>query len=276
MGIEQASAAGRRPQQRSRKTAPPGTQAIQRAAGMLHEIALHRRDGLRLVDLVKLTGLEQPTAHRILKCLIAEGMVMQDPRTRSYLLGQRIFEFGLAAASHFNLRDYCQGALARLAVETKDTVFLIVRSGFECVVIDRKEGAFPIKTMPLEIGDRRPLGAGAASQAILMALSDAESGEIIQANDKELRDEHGVNPDALKRKLTRSRKRGYVVTKGYGFPGITGVGVSICNAWGVPIAAISVTAIAPRMTDSHIKTVYLALQKEVLQLQTLLRNRHGM
>jgi DNA-binding IclR family transcriptional regulator len=273
MDIERPStAAGRR--RRARAATPLGTQAIQRAAGMLHEIALHRRDGIRLVDLVKRTGLEQPTVHRILKCLVAEGMVMQDPRTRSYLLGQRIFEFGLAAASHFNLRDYCQAALARLAEETKDTAFLIVRSGFECVVIDRKEGAYPIKSMPLEIGDRRPLGMGAASQAILMALSDAESSEIIQANDAELRSKHGVNPDALRRKLARSRKRGYVVTKGYGFPGITGIGASICNAWGVPIAAISVTAIAPRMTDSHIKGVYLALQNEVLRLQTLLRNRH--
>ena len=274
MDIERASPMAKRPRRLARAIAPPGTQAIQRAADLLHEIALHRRDGLRVVDLVKRTGLEQPTVHRILRCLVAEGMVMQDPHTRSYLLGQRIFEFGLAAASHFNLRDYCQAALARVAVDTKDTVFLIVRSGFDCVVVDRKEGAFPIKTMPLEIGDRRPLGTGAASQAILMALSDAEIGEIIQANDEELRGEHGVNPDALRRKLTRSRKRGYAVTKGYGFPGITGVGVSIRNAWGVPLAAISVTAIAPRMTDSHIKTVYLALQKEVLQLQTLLRNRH--
>ena len=115
MDIETSSATAGRQRQRARPATPPGTQAIHRAAGMLHEIALHRRDGLRLVDLVKRTGLEQPTVHRILKCLVAEGMVMQDPRTRSYLLGQRIFEFGLAAASHFNLRDYCQAALARLA-----------------------------------------------------------------------------------------------------------------------------------------------------------------
>jgi DNA-binding IclR family transcriptional regulator len=275
MDIERASPTGKRPRQRARATAPLGTQAIQRAAGILHEIALHRREGLREVDLVMRTGIKQPTVHRILKCLLAEGMVMQDPGTRGYLLGQRIFEFGLAAASHFNLRDYCQAALARLAADTKDTVFLIVKSGFESVVVDRKEGTFPIRTMPLEIGDRRPLGMGAASQALLMALSDAEIAEVIQANDEVLRGEHGVNPDALRRKLTRSRRRGYAVTKGYGYPGITGVGVPIRNAWGAPLAAISVTATAPRMTDSHIKTVYLALQKEVLQLQTLIRNRHS-
>ena len=40
MGIEQASPPGKRLRQRARAAALPGTQATQRAAGMLHEIAV--------------------------------------------------------------------------------------------------------------------------------------------------------------------------------------------------------------------------------------------
>ena len=64
---------------------------IHRAAQLLRAIASRGRDGARLVDLTQHTRLQQPTARRILKSLIAEGIVMQQAESRRYLLGHLVF-----------------------------------------------------------------------------------------------------------------------------------------------------------------------------------------
>lgn len=158
---------------------PTGTQSIQRAALLLREIAAHNRLGLRLVDLAIRSKLERPTVHRILKSLVAENMVTQNPENRRYFLGQALFEFGLAAAQQFSLRDLCQASLNRIAEKTGDTVFLTLRNGNEAVCIDRKDGAYPIKVFTLNIGDRRPLGVGAGGLAVLAALPPQQIQEIV-------------------------------------------------------------------------------------------------
>ena len=159
-----------------------GKQSIERAACVMRVIASRNATGLRLVDISRHAKLERPTAHRILRCLIAEGMVRQDPETRHYFLGHLIFELGLAASSNFNLRDICHPSLVRLAEKTGDTVFLTIRSGYDTVCIDRKEGSFPIRTLTLDVGTRRPLGVGAGGLALLMSLPDQTVDEVISAN----------------------------------------------------------------------------------------------
>jgi DNA-binding IclR family transcriptional regulator len=133
---------------RTRVEMPAGTQAIQRASLLVRLIASRGRSGLRLAELVQHSGGTRPTVRRMLKCLMAEGMVMQDQASHRYFLGPLIFELGLAAAPHFNLRDICHPSVQRIADRTGDTVFLSVRSGYDSVCIDRAEGSFPIKAHP--------------------------------------------------------------------------------------------------------------------------------
>ena len=61
--------------------------------------------GVRLVDLSLQMGLERPTAHRLLKTLTLEGMLVQDGKTRRYSLGPLLFELGISATHQFNLKD---------------------------------------------------------------------------------------------------------------------------------------------------------------------------
>src|SRR3954468_6217776 len=78
---------------------PRGTQTIHRAVAMLREIAAFQK-GMRLVDIASAMGLERPTAHRIVKGLVSQGMVMQDPATKCYRLGHVVYELGLAASPY--------------------------------------------------------------------------------------------------------------------------------------------------------------------------------
>jgi DNA-binding IclR family transcriptional regulator len=239
-----------------------GTQSIERALSLLREIAAHNRAGSRLLDLAVRTGLQRPTVHRMLKCLAAENMVQQDPDTHRYFLGSMVFELGLTAAPRFNLREICHPALTRIAEATGDTVFLTQRSGLDAVCLDRREGAFPIKTFTLEIGMRRPLGVGIGSLAILAALPDEDIRDIIASNAPRL-PEYALTAASLQSQVKKAQKLGYAVRETPSLAGVRSLGQVIRNRSGEPFAAISVSAISSRMTEKRVVELASLLKNEV-------------
>ena len=248
-----------------------GTQSIERALTLLREIAAHNRSGSRLLDLATRTALQRPTVHRMLKCLANENMVQQDPDTHRYFLGSMAFELGLTAAPRFNLREICHPALTRIAEATGDTVFLTQRSGLDSVCLDRREGAFPIKTFTLEIGMRRPLGVGTGSLAILSALSDDEIQRVVGANAARL-PEYGLNPGTLLSQVRRSQKLGYALREVPGLAGVRSVGQTLRNQSGIAFAALSVSTISSRMADRRVQELATMLRNESRLIERQIAN----
>ena len=72
----------------------------------------------------------------------------------------------------------CCGSCASLG----DTIFLLVRSGFDAVCLDRCEGPFPIRSFTGDIGGRVALGVGQGALAILAFCREAEREEVIRFN----------------------------------------------------------------------------------------------
>ena len=243
-----------------------GTQSIERALTLLREIAAHNRGGSRLLDLATRTGLQRPTVHRMLKCLAGENMVQQDGDTHRYFLGSMVFELGLTATPRFNLREVCHPALARIADATGDTVFLTQRSGLDAVCLDRREGAFPIKTFTLEVGMRRPLGVGTGSLAILSALPEEEIQKVVGANNGRL-PEYGLNGGALLGQVKRAQKLGYAMREMPGLAGVRSVGQALRNHGGIPFAALSVSTITSRMSEKRAVEIATLLKTETRQIE---------
>ena len=226
-----------------------GTQAIGRTATLLRALARYGREGARLVDLCRSTGLPQPTIHRILHGLIEEQLVAQDRTNRRYRLGALIFELGLAVQPVANVIDNYRPHLRNLADSSADTVYLVRRSGSDAVCLDRLEGSFPIRTLTLEVGGRRPLGIGAGGTALLASLEDSEVMRILEQNAREI---GGYDIAAAKNSITSTRAVGYSLTRGAITDGVDGLGMVIPNSAGLPWLAISIACISNRMLPSRI------------------------
>lgn len=255
-------------------SSPVGTQSIRRAAFLLRLIAANNKAGLRLVDLVRHSGLEQPTVHRMLKAMIAENMVIQRAENRRYFLGPILFELGLAAEQHYGLREMCQSSLVRIAEKTGDTVFLTVRRGREAVCIDRKDGAFPVKVFTLNVGDRRALGVGAGGLAILAELPEVDAEQVIEGNSKILGLVGGLNAKEMKQRVAQARRHGYGIHDVLNVSGVKAVGVAIKNAEGDPFAALSISAVATRIANQRIEELVVLLRKEASVIEKMM-NRQG-
>jgi DNA-binding IclR family transcriptional regulator len=248
-----------------------GAQTIHRAIRALKLVATQPERGIRLIDVAEEMGLERPTAHRLLKALTEERMLMQHPGSRRYSLGALLFELGLAAAHQYNLHDICQPVLKELADETGDTSFLFVRSGSDVVCLARQAGSHPIQTPVVPVGARQPLGVNAGGLALLAALSEQEVIKIIEAIEPRLDAYSNLEVEQLHSYWKRARTLGYALIGEHAVPGITAVGLPVINAAGLPIAAITVASIHARMSSARLPTIIPVLKKAANKLTELLR-----
>ena len=240
---------------------PQGAQAISRAAQLLRAIPRGAATGRRLKDLAGSVGLTEPTARRILKALVREQLVAQDPATKLYRLGPLAFELGLASDHHAQIIEACRPHLRALAAETGDTVFLTRRSGLETVCLDRVDGSFPIRAAVAEIGQRMPLGVGTGGVVLLSAFSDAEVAEVLAAVAERVGAYNRLSVEEILARVAATRRKGYADIADKPIPGVRGIGTAVPAMSGPPVLAMSIAAVHARLPEERVPTVCQALHR---------------
>lgn len=243
-----------------------GIQSVKRALSVLDVVAAHRQEGCKLADVVRETDLGRATAHRFLKGLEQLGLLEFDTRTGSYFLGAHVAGLGAAACNRFGLAQRAQPHMRRLADRTADTVYLTLRAGDEAVCLAREEGAFPIKTLTLKVGDRRPLGVGAGPLAMMLPLDDEETARLLDAA-ATAAPAFGLDSVTIREMLATSRRCGFALNDGQMMPDMGAVGLPICASDGQPIAALSVAAITTRMDPARRANIVAWIGEEIRRIE---------
>lgn len=158
----------------------------------------------------------------------------------------------------------------RIAEATEDTVYLSIRSGDQAICVARRTGAFPIKTLTLEVGDSRPLGLGAGNLALLAALPDSECEQVIARNHALYQGHPNFDAQSLREYVARTRAEGYALNYGLMMPEMAAIGVALRNPGGTVHAALSVAAIKTRMQDDRRAYIVGLLKKEAADIERML------
>lgn len=245
--------------------------SLKRGVVLLKLLATGGARGCPLSELAEKSGMPHPSAHRILKQLIAERLVAHNPETHRYRLGSLAFELGMAGSTMYDVRDLCEPAMAELERATEDTVYLVLRSGFEAVCMHRCEGSFPIRTLVLEVGSRRPLGVGAGGLAILAAIASEERDEIIARVAPALPLFGMLTENALRDACTQTAASGVAVIQNRVSLGVTAVGAHFCDSMGQPMGAISVAALTQRMAPARVRNIAERVRLAARQVELCLR-----
>jgi len=236
--------------------------SVQRAFAILRALATTQAKGGRITHIAKATGLTQATTHRLLQSLVAEHVVEQDTSTKLYRLSIDFFALAAQAGNSMDLRALCRPSMLRLCASLGDTIFLLVRSGFDAVCLDRSEGPFPIRSFTGDIGGRVALGMGQGSLAILAFLPESEREEVIRYNLPRMR-EYGVYDEVyLRTEIERVRQSGYAGRNTGLLDGMAGVGVPVLDREGRAVAALSVGTISSRLSPDRLPTVAELLKRE--------------
>lgn len=222
----------------SSSPSPSGVQSLERAFQLLALLAAHHIYGLSMRQLVQITGLSRPTAHRMISFLMRKHYVEQDPKTAAYRLGTAAMLLGLRTMSRPPLvQDYLP-TMRRLARRTGEGVFLVVAIGDYSYNLHLEQAEPRNPGLVSLVGATRLLGLGIGSLSLLSMLTDAE----IRQHYARHAAEYGALGLSAARMLTgveRSRSLGYTLAAGFG---VAGAGY----AFEVPSGHAAISVLSPR------------------------------
>jgi DNA-binding IclR family transcriptional regulator len=240
---------------------PEGTQAIRRAAAILTHIARGPENGMSLRDVAAAMALSRSTAHRILRCLLDEKLIEHGADARRYVIGSLTFELGLAATNRQHEVMTWRSAVDSLAKDTGATVYLMGRSGHECVCLYKAEGSSVVRVIPVEVGQRRPLGVGAGATALLAATTDGDLERVLGVIAPYLDRWPAITVERIRRNVEAARKTGLAESRSLVVDGVFGLGLAIPAAHGPPTLALSLAAHQSAATDDRIAAWRRSMQR---------------
>lgn len=252
---------------RNGKTADTeGNGVLHRAISLLRILGEHGPGGMRLTGIAEEIGLPRPSVHRMLRAMADEKLVEFEPRTKRYTLGLDLFLLAAQAGNTLGLRELCRPAMLRLTSSLGETLFLLVRSGYDAVCIDRSAGPLPIRSFTGDIGGRVPLGIGQGATVILAFLGPEEQDEIIRHNMARLRDVSGTDEATLRAELAEVLRDGYCGGATGLIPGMAGLAVPIFDHDGRAVAALSVGSTTDRLTPERRAVIASLLKREAADI----------
>lgn len=247
-----------------------GTQSIERTIGVLKHVVATGFPGLRVAELVTLSGLERPTVHRIVQALERQGLLKRPDGSKRYVLGDYCRQMAAAFADRADLRTVCEPALRGVSEETGNSAFLIGRIGFESICLARVIGSYPVQVLTVNVGSRQPLGTGAGGLSILSTLSEAERNDCIRANAKRLVGYGTLTESTLRALIRSTQSRGHAIIGHYSVPGVIGIGMAMRNATGAVMGAITTASIDSRMSRDDQQIAATSIAKHIARIQSSL------
>lgn len=238
-------------------TAPAGgpagsspVEAIDRALRVLEALAGAGASGLTLADLASALGLNKTTVHRSLAALRFRGFASQDPTSGCYLLGAGAVTLGDRFLAEENLPALLRPALLALSAATGELVHLGVLAGTQIVYLDKVEPERSVRVFSA-VGRRNPAATTALGRALLAARGTDRAA--LRGYTADL-DDAGVLERAW-RAVEDARSRGYATEERENEPDISCVATALVRG-DVPVAAVSITAPAERMSPDRVGDLY--------------------
>ena len=223
--------------------------SVNRAFAILDVLAAKSESGIALAETATRLRLSRSTAHRYLVTLEKLGVIERDAQDRFHL-GLKMIELAGRTLTSSDLRRQGEPFLEELAARTEETTHLAVLSGLDVVYIAKGDSARAIR-MYSHIGARAPVYSTALGKAIL-AYSDSTLFEQVVRNGLTPRTLHSITSRrALSEEIEHVRQHGFAIDDQENELGVCCVGAPIFDYTCRPIAAISISGPADRITPAR-------------------------
>ena len=202
-------------------------------------------------ELARSSRQHAATVHRLLRTLVAEGVVEQDTGSTRYRLGPLVLRWADAYTAATELQRVARPLLEGLAAETGETVHLMVLSGDCGVYVDRVDSMHRLR-VATAVGHREPLHCSGVGKALLAFMPVEAQVRVVASGLQRYTPRTVTDAETLAAHLARVRDLGYAVDDGEGVVGVRCVGAPLLGRGGRAVAAISVAAPAARLPCSAI------------------------
>lgn len=228
-------------------TETPRVEAVDRALLLLQALADAGPSGATLAELAATVEVNKSTAYRALSTLRLRGFAEQDGDTAPYRLGPASYALADSAFAPQHLTQALQPALVALSAVSDELVHLGVMTGDKMLYLDKVEPERAIRVWS-SVGQRVPVASTSMGRALLAARGVPDSQLVGYL--KGLPADRQVSLQRLTETVQAARRCGYAVEVGENEPDVSCLGTAILRG-ADPIAAVSITALAARMTEQR-------------------------
>ncbi|MBI4764697.1 MAG: IclR family transcriptional regulator [Deltaproteobacteria bacterium] len=240
--------------------------SLERALQILNAFT-DERTQLTLSRLSELLSLSRATVLRLCSTLVKYGFLQQDPASREYSLGLRLFELGSIVFHSFSLRKTASPFLDRLHLKLGRTLFLAILEQGQLVYIDKREDPLNLITFTSKIGTRRPPYWGMLGPMLMAHLPDPEVESLLEKYPLTATTKKSfTKKEEFKKWLTQIRKQGFAVDRERTFDGITGVAAPIRDFRGQVVASVAVCFISSSVDSKGLKRIIKEVQRTGLDI----------
>lgn len=164
-----------------------------------------------LSELAAACELHPSTARRLLRTSESLGWIAQDPDTRRYRLGMKLFELGHRVGEQLELPRVALPHLHDVVAGTKETAYLSVYSNGEVMYIERVESPHSVRLLS-HIGQRLPAHTTGSGKVFLAHLPPAQLEAFLAKPLARFTENTIYDPAALRTELEQVRRQGYATT----------------------------------------------------------------
>jgi IclR family acetate operon transcriptional repressor len=235
-----------------------GTQAVDRAAGLLVEI-LESGETLTFTDLQRRTGLAKSTLSRLLSSLERHALVARsdDGALRP---GAVLTRYAHSGRPDDELIVLAEPHLQTLSEVTGETINLAVRIGYEVEQITQVDSTYLMGNVNW-VGVRVPLHCSALGKVFLAHGATLPEGRL------ERRTPQTIGSRAvLDAELADVRRQGWAVADSELEPGLVALAAPVFGADGAIVAGLSVSGPSVRLTPERFDVIGDLLRTEANSL----------
>ncbi len=218
----------------------------------------HERPALTAQEIVRMTGLPQPTVWRLCHTLSKEGFLVCTGDSNRMTLGLPVLSLGYAALVRQTLPQAALPSMQALTQRHRLGMSLAVRDGTEMLYLQRTHGDFVYFNDP--VGTRRPLGMVPTGWACLAGYGDQERQRVFAALQKQAPDKWPATKARIENALTDYQRLGCVLSLGVMHEHLNAVAVPIRSLKSGQVYGLSASGLAAEWPRERLMTIVPELQ----------------
>jgi DNA-binding IclR family transcriptional regulator len=241
-----------------------GQSPLDRYFSILEIVASH--PGASVPEIAELSGLPFPTAHRLLKGLRAEGLLVGDKR-KAHELGPRLLRLLQAGTDEPWIRITGQKILDQVAQSVAITSYLAKLRHDQVVSVAWATPAGGLKGYVIP-GLAQPLHAAACAKAILAEHDEPFVRSLIKDPLQKLAPNTLTRYEDLLAELKTTKTQGYATCINENEPGITAIACPILLPRTGVMYSIGVMALSDQVRQKQFAEIASILQQAAAELAT--------
>lgn len=223
-------------------------QSVQRAMDIL-ALFSYQKPRLGITDISRSLNLPKGTVHGLVGTLTRQGFLEQDPETRKYQLGLKIYELGAIFAGTIEINQRAAGPVHQLAQRTRLLVKLAIWDGRSVLAtMTIQPISSSLEQLNQYFGPRIPAYCSGLGKAILAFIGPEELRDYLDETDLVSYTPGTITDrDRLALDLAETRTRGYAIDQGEILLKTACLAAPIFNREGRVAASVSLSAPMDRL-----------------------------